>query len=94
MTQEDEERYRAKNNCRFCKKTDRIRDPCHLTCKYRGPAHNKCNINVTQKQTFLFQLSFTVLRTMIAIFFDKLVDKKIDKVKFDLNFRQMKKRFQ
>ena len=70
MTQEDEERYRAKSICRFCdKKSDRVRDPLHLTCKYRGPAHNKCNINVTQEQTILFQFCFRVLRTMIANYF-------------------------
>ena len=37
--------------CRFCKKSidsDKVRGHCHLTGKYRGPAHNKCNINVTQ----------------------------------------------
>ena len=42
-----------KNNivCRFCEKIikfDKVRDLCHLTGKYRGPAHIKCNINVTQ----------------------------------------------
>ena len=28
--------------------SNRIRDHCHLTAKYRGPAYNKRNINVTQ----------------------------------------------
>ena len=30
--------------------SDKMRDHCHLTDNYRGPAHSKCNINVTQNQ--------------------------------------------
>ena len=44
MTDEDEEDYRKNNICRFCKKnieSNKVRDPCHLTGKYRGPAHSK-----------------------------------------------------
>ena len=54
MTDEDEEDYRNYNVCRFCEKNidcDKVRDHCHLTGKYRGPARSKCNINVTQKQS-------------------------------------------
>ena len=54
MTQKDEEDYRNNNICRFCEKeilSDKVRDHCHLTGNYRGPAHSKCNINVTQKQS-------------------------------------------
>ena len=34
----------------FVKKieSDKVRDHCHLTGKYRDPAHNKCKINVSQ----------------------------------------------
>ena len=30
---------------------DKVRDHCHLSGNYRGPAHSKCNIDVTQKQS-------------------------------------------
>ena len=54
MTEEDEEDFRNNNICRFCEKnieSDKVRDDCHLTGEYRGPAHSKCNINVTQDQS-------------------------------------------
>ena len=61
MKQKDEEDFRNTNICRFCEKnieSDKVRDHCHLTGNYRGPAHSKCNINVTQYQSnfipFLF----------------------------------------
>ena len=38
--------------------SDKIRDNCHLTGKYRGPAHISCNINVTQKQSNFIQFVF------------------------------------
>ena len=54
MTEKDEEDFRNNNICRFCEKIiecDKIRDHCHITGKHRRPAHNICNINVTQKQS-------------------------------------------
>ena len=61
MTDEDEEDYRNIDICRFCEKeiiTDKVRGHCHLTGKYRGPAHSKCNINVTQKQSSFIPFIF------------------------------------
>ena len=56
MIQEDKEDFDKINNniCRFSHKiieSDKVRDHCHLTSKYRGPAHDNCKINVTQKQS-------------------------------------------
>ena len=54
MTHEDEEDFKNNNVCRFCEtffESDKVRNHCHLTGKYRGPAHSKCNNNVTQKQS-------------------------------------------
>ena len=88
MTQEDEEEYRNDNVCRFCEKeilSDKVRDHCHLTGKYRGPAHNTCNINVTQKQSNFIPFIFHNFSNYDChMFFKKLVDKKNDKVKFDI----------
>ena len=86
LTQKDEEDY--KNNIsRFCEKeiiTEKVRDHCHLTGKYRGPAHSKCNINVTQKQSKFIPFIFHNFSNYDChMFFKKLVDKKKDKVDFD-----------
>ena len=42
MTEEDED-FRKNNYCRFCEKnieSDKVRDHCHLTGYFRGPAHS------------------------------------------------------
>ena len=49
------------NSCRFCGKEilpGKVRDPCHLTGKSRGPAQSKCNTNVTQKLSILLPIVF------------------------------------
>ena len=88
MTQEDEENYKNINICRFCEKEiifDKVRDHCHLTGKYRGPAHNTCNLNVTQKQSNFIPFIFHNFSNYDChMFFKKLVDKKNDKVIFDI----------
>ena len=51
MTEENEEEFKNNNIGRFCDKeilSDKVRDQCHFTSKYRGPAHSKCSINVTE----------------------------------------------
>ena len=85
MTQEIED-YRKNNICRFCEKTiesDRVRDHCHLTRKYRGPAHNICNTNITHDQSNFLPFNFLKLSNYdYHPFFKKLVDEKSDEVKF------------
>ena len=64
--------------------SDKVRDHCHLTGNYRGPAHSICNINVTQKQSNFIPYIFHTFKNYVChMFFKKLVDKKKDKVKFD-----------
>ena len=87
MTQEDEEKY--KNNiCRFCEKnieSDKVRHHCHLTGKYRVPAHNVCNINVKQKDSNFIPFVFHNFGNYDChMFFKRLVDLKKDKVKFEI----------
>ena len=88
MAEEDEEDYRNNNICRFCKKyieSDEVRDHCHLTGFYRGVAHSKCNINVTQHQSIFIPFIFHNFSNYDChMFFKKLVVKKKDKVDFEI----------
>ena len=86
MTKEDEEDFKNNNICRFCEKevlSDKVLDHCHLTGKYRGPAHNTCNINVRQADSNFIPFAFHNFSNYDChMFFKKLVDLKKDKVKF------------
>ena len=88
MTQEDDEDYRNNNISRFCEKqieSDKVRDHCHLTSKYRRPAHSKCNVNVTKKQSNFIPFIFHNFSNYDChMFFKKLVDKKKDNVEFQI----------
>ena len=44
-----------------------VTDHCHITGKYRGAAHEKCNINVKQKQSVSYHSHFTTSVIMISI---------------------------
>ena len=78
MTEEDEENFSNINICRFCKtfiESDKVRDPCLLTGKYRGPAHSKCNTNVTETQSNFVPFIFhNFSKYDCHKFFKKLVD--------------------
>ena len=88
MIDEDEGDFKNNNICRFCLKNiecGEVRDRCHLTGKYRRPAHSKGNVNVTQKQSKFIPLLFHTFSIYDChMFFKKLVDKKNDKVNFDI----------
>ena len=46
LSDADKEDFRNATHCRFCEqelKSDRVRDHCHMTGKYRGAAHKDCN---------------------------------------------------
>ena len=83
MTKDDEEDFKNNNICRFCEKnieSDNLRDHCHLTGRYRVPAHSICYINVTEKQSnFIPFLFHNFINYDCHKFSKKLVDKKNDK---------------
>ena len=61
MTEEDEEDFKTEDVCKFCEKeiiSDKFRDACDYTGKYRGPAHSKCNNNVTQDKNNIIPFIF------------------------------------
>ena len=88
MTEEDEKDFINNNICRFYEKNfeyDEVRDHYLLTGGYRGPAHCKCNFNVTQDQSIFIPFVFQNFSNYDCdILFEKLVHKKNDKVKFDI----------
>ena len=52
ITKEEQEQFNQASNCWICKKKlnleDRVRDHCHYTGRYRGAAHNKCNLKYSK----------------------------------------------
>ena len=48
ITEKEEEQFKQASDCWICRKKlnleDRVRDHCHFTGRYRGAAHNKCNL--------------------------------------------------
>ena len=80
MTKENEEDFKNNNICRFCEKyilSDKVRDHCHLTGKYRGPAHNTCNINVKQKDTNFIPFAFHNFSFYLIVFLKQNLFKNI-----------------
>ena len=70
MTGTDNKNYEESNKCWFCekpfygndKKNRKVRDHCHLTGKYRGAAHSKCNL----------QAKVEAYKTIIPVVFHNL----------------------
>ena len=47
FTEEDRKQFNKASGCWICGEylgNDRVRDHCHFTGRYRGPAHNSCNL--------------------------------------------------
>ena len=47
FTEENKEQFNKASDCWICGESlgnDRVRDHCHFTGRYRGPAHNSCNL--------------------------------------------------
>ena len=54
MTEVDEQNFKTMDGCHICgeKYTDkevRVRDHCHITGKFRGSAHQECNLKLRIK---------------------------------------------
>ena len=50
MSEEEEHLFQQSNSCWVCKKiinddNETVRDPCHITSRFRGAAHQSCNLN-------------------------------------------------
>ena len=61
LTKVDERNFKNADKCytcnkKYCAKDVRVRDHCHITGKYRGSAHQDCNINsrLTDKIPIIF----------------------------------------
>ena len=51
MKKNDEEKFKKADNCHICdkkynEKDIRVRDHCHITGKFRGSAHQECNLKL------------------------------------------------
>ena len=54
MTNEDEQNFKNADKCHICERnyTEKdifARDHCHITGKYRGSAHQECNLELKPK---------------------------------------------
>ena len=52
ITEEEEKQFDNASDCWICgeelKNDNKVRDHCHYTGRYRGAAHNKCNLNYSK----------------------------------------------
>ena len=54
FTEEDEKQFNKASDCWICGEelgNDRVRDHCHYTGSYRGPAHNSCNLKYRKPES-------------------------------------------
>lgn len=90
MTTEDEKNFKKADKCHFCdkqysEKDIRVRDHCHISGKYRGSAHQGCNLKLKIKpQGIKIPVIFHNLRSYDSHFYyvrDWSNSKKAKKVK-------------
>ena len=52
ITEEEQKQFDKASDCWICREKlgidDKVRDHCHYTGRYRGAAHNKCNLNYSK----------------------------------------------
>ena len=52
LSVDEEEHFQRADTCWICQKKtdgDKVRDHCHITGEYRGPAHSNCNLKLALK---------------------------------------------
>ena len=65
--------YEKETECWICKEDlndDKVRDHCHVTGRYRGAAHNSCNLKY--RKLILHLWCFIILVVMIVIYLLKI----------------------
>ena len=75
ITPEEEESFQQSKVCWLCERElhgdtegalQKVRDHDHPTGKYRGAAHNKCNLNCKKSQVRLF-LYFSIISVVMIV---------------------------
>ena len=70
MITQDEEIYNNSQTFLICREdlnTDKVREPCHITGKFRGAAHNQCNLKSNIPKNYL--LFFIIQKDMMGTLF-------------------------
>ena len=83
ITEKEEEQFKQASDCWICRKKlnlqDRVRDHCHFTGRYRGAAHNKCNLKYRKPN------NISVFFHNLSGYDSHLFIKKLDATKGDID---------
>ena len=82
LTNMEEEKFAAATECHICQKyftEDNVRDHCHITGKYRGAVHNKCN------RTFRLTDKIPVIFHNLKGYDSHLIMQEIEKFKMNIS---------